>query len=781
MVDKFHFLFVFKLFFQSRQRVMYSIGNGRRALLSNAFVVFSLLLLSTQIQASPLLDIKFNEATGLTASDSSGLGHNARLENGVKWNSSSLAFDGVNDIARVRQAAALNLVDEFTIAVSVKTNEDRLSLQTRQREILYRKGSNIIFGYERDKVDQIDWLRFYIKYANGKDQEVELRDDGDANTRNNVWHHYVITFKKGEIFKLYVDGQLIDSERPKTNSSIRLSSKNNDWLLGGREKSSGTIDRNLRAEIDNFYINNRAFSDKEVLNFYQQTILTKPTGVVLNTSFERVNGRVVHETSGLNNNIQLHNASMVGTSNGHLTLNGVNDFARISESSSLNLVDAFTISLSFKTSENRINAATRQREILYRKGSNILFGFESGKEKNIIWLRFYIKYADNKLQEVELRDDGVKNLRNNTWHHYAITFERGGMFRLYINGVLMDEEKVKSNAKLRLSSSSNDWILGAREKKDGTIDRVISGDLDDLLIQNVALNAQQVSALVNGIAKPFGQLEVAITGRPSTSVKSNATYRFVPKASGGGARHTFKIDNKPVWATFNTRTGELSGKPGKSHVGVYKNIKISVSANRSSASLPPFNLTVLDVKTNVKIRLTGVNDGEQRYVGNVTVGASISELAKVSSVAFSRDGSTWYPDPDGKAPWHYDFGTLGPGQYSIQAKATTLDGTESRSSIAKLQITLAKPTLTITNGLTPTYFNVSWSPVAGATSYQLEESVNSGAFTPVATLSATSKRFTNKPEGNYRYQVKACVGNVCSRYSTSKNIVVSLVVGQCSI
>ncbi|HEX5792273.1 MAG TPA: tandem-95 repeat protein, partial [Rheinheimera sp.] len=53
--------------------------------------------------------------------------------------------------------------------------------------------------------------------------------------------------------------------------------------------------------------------------------------------------------------------------------------------------------------------------------------------------------------------------------------------------------------------------------------------------------------------------------------------------------------NKPVWATFNTATGALTGTPLKEHVGSSNDIVISVSDGELSAALPAFNLQVVNV------------------------------------------------------------------------------------------------------------------------------------------------------------------------------------------
>ena len=89
-----------------------------------------------------------------------------------------------------------------------------------------------------------------------------------------------------------------------------------------------------------------------------------------------------------------------------------------------------------------------------------------------------------------------------------------------------------------------------------------------------------------------------ISGNPPTSVNVGATYSFTPSASGPeGQALTFSIQNQPAWANFDTNTGQLSGTPTAANTGTYSNITISVSDGTSSASLPAFSITVIEVTT----------------------------------------------------------------------------------------------------------------------------------------------------------------------------------------
>ena len=69
---------------------------------------------------------------------------------------------------------------------------------------------------------------------------------------------------------------------------------------------------------------------------------------------------------------------------------------------------------------------------------------------------------------------------------------------------------------------------------------------------------------------------------------------------------------------------------------------------------------------------------------------------------------------------------------------------------------------------------MSWSAVSGATSYELQEKVNSGAWVTIQNTSATSKALSGKGNGTYSYQVRACNDSGCSVFSATKSTVVLL-------
>jgi hypothetical protein len=70
-------------------------------------------------------------------------------------------------------------------------------------------------------------------------------------------------------------------------------------------------------------------------------------------------------------------------------------------------------------------------------------------------------------------------------------------------------------------------------------------------------------------------------------------YSFTPTAGDpDGDTLTFTATGIPVWASFNSSTGAVTGTPQAAHVGVYSAISITVSDGTASATIGPFSIQV---------------------------------------------------------------------------------------------------------------------------------------------------------------------------------------------
>lgn len=119
------------------------------------------------------------------------------------------------------------------------------------------------------------------------------------------------------------------------------------------------------------------------------------------------------------------------------------------------------------------------------------------------------------------------------------------------------------------------------------------------MIATLCLGTMQAEA-----AKPVPNLPPVISGAPTTSATVGSAYAFQPSAyDPEGRTVTFKVKNKPAWATFSTATGRLSGVP--TAAGRTSTITISATDGSRTATLPGFSITVTAAVANRAPTISG--------------------------------------------------------------------------------------------------------------------------------------------------------------------------------
>lgn len=163
-----------------------------------------------------------------------------------------------------------------------------------------------------------------------------------------------------------------------------------------------------------------------------------------------------------------------------------------------------------------------------------------------------------------------------------------------------------------------------------------------------------------------------ISGTPLTAVNAGNAYSFTPTASdANGDALAFSIQNKPVWASFSTVNGKLSGTPSAAQVGWYGNIVISVSDGKVKTSLSPFSINVSAISIGAATlswtaptrntdgsSLTNLS-GYRIYYG--TSSGALTQTIQVSNASVST----------------YVVENLSPATYYFAVKAITSSGAES--------------------------------------------------------------------------------------------------------
>ena len=164
------------------------------------------------------------------------------------------------------------------------------------------------------------------------------------------------------------------------------------------------------------------------------------------------------------------------------------------------------------------------------------------------------------------------------------------------------------------------------------------------------------------------------------------------------------------------------------------------------------------------------------YTGAYTVSWTAVSAATAYQLEEQVNGGSWTQIQNTGATSRAVSGQAA-ATYGYRVRACTVGGCGGYSSVGSVAVTLAPagaPALTVPASNTTGSYSVSWSAVAAATAYELEEQVNGGGWTLIQNTGATSRSLTGKGAGSYGYRVRACNVAGCSGYSAVGTVSVSL-------
>ncbi len=221
------------------------------------------------------------------------------------------------------------------------------------------------------------------------------------------------------------------------------------------------------------------------LNFQYAANASRPStlpasataGLISHWAFDEGSGGIATDSAGPNAG-SLHNGAawVGGRQNGALRFDGVNDYVNIPHHASLDLSNAFTISLWFQPSE-RINASSPRFDLL--------------KKEAAYWILFNYPQRDGKL--VFALNGGIPIAKSATadwpaaqWVHVGAVHDEASM-RIYINGRLegaVATAIVPANSKVPVEIGGN--------SDQGIYFR---GAMDEVRIYGRALSAAEIASL----------------------------------------------------------------------------------------------------------------------------------------------------------------------------------------------------------------------------------------------------------------------------------------------
>ena len=139
---------------------------------------------------------------------------------------------------------------------------------------------------------------------------------------------------------------------------------------------------------------------------------------------------------------------------------------------------------------------------------------------------------------------------------------------------------------------------------------------------------------------------LSISGTPATQTAVGQVYSFKPVVTGSAASSAigFSIQNKPMWATFNTSSGQLEGTPTAEEIGSYSNIVISASTGSVQASLAGFTINVTkagSVTLNWEAPTTNTDGTPLEDVAGYTINYGTGAMRMVRAVKVAATSYTF--------------------------------------------------------------------------------------------------------------------------------------------
>ena len=410
---------------------------------------------------------KLDDASGTTATDSSGNGNNGTLTNGPTWGTGQVnggvVFDGTDDYVTANRTMNSSVL---TYAAWVKwtSGTDGTVIGTTfggtQFRIINSSGSGTL-----------NLLAAGVANAGSSTNKIT----------GGIWNHVVVTNDAAGNYKFYINGA--DAGGSGTYASGYNASPG--IAIGARYYDSGT--ENFTGSIDETRIYNRPLSDEEVSRLYRTTAPTGvDTGLVGYWPFDGddFSGTTTYDRSGKGNNGTLTNGptKTIGKMGQALSFDGSDDYIITAHDSALNAYP-ITVSTWIKTG---VNDGTR-RYILNK------YEFPNGYAINLLSgkIRAWYLTSSSGTDYVYDGGDGMSSktvVSDNQWHHVSFVVDSSGG-KLYIDGNLED-----SMAWTGTPQATN-TTQGVRWSAVQTGGAKIVASLDETRIYNRALTTAEIRNL----------------------------------------------------------------------------------------------------------------------------------------------------------------------------------------------------------------------------------------------------------------------------------------------
>ncbi len=341
-------------------------------------------------------------------------------------------------------------------------------------------------------------------YTNGQNCSITLADTlhqqfsawgysvkpTDPYVQKNKWYYLTYTYD-GAIAKLYINGSLISS-----NSSPGLSFNNTSDLFIGRYPTGAAALYWLNGVLDDIRIYNRAINASEVAALYMPAALTLNDGLMAYYPFNGNAG----DSSGNGNHPSFNNATLTtdrfGNANKAYSFNGINNYMKINNSSSLNTGKSMSLCVWVKV-KSFYKGHCHGNRIMYKgdiEGASGAYGIDYSDVAYTMGQNCSIVIPDTLHQNFYGLSVSAPNggytpyVQKDIWYFLAFTND-GGTGKLYINGTLALSSTTAP------TTYTNIYDLYFGKLNNGSTPYWINADLDDIRFYSRAISATEISTL----------------------------------------------------------------------------------------------------------------------------------------------------------------------------------------------------------------------------------------------------------------------------------------------